>query len=94
MGMMNEPFIYGVEENGVYNGAELLPTAVAGTEVRVVQMLDDNKALATEGEFLPDPVVEEEGGDDATEEEEPIAEPQEPVVDPQEPENHIPLVES
>lgn len=92
MGMMTEPFIYGVEENKQYNGIEQLPTAVAGEEVRVVQMLDDNKALATEGEFLPDPVVEEDGGsDDVIEEEEPIVEPQEPttepdpVVEPQEP---------
>ena len=94
MGMMTEPFIYGVEENNQYNGVEQLPTAVAGEEVRVTQMLDDNKALATEGEFLPDPVSEESNEEPVEEPVAPVVEPEAPVapvVEPEEPENHVPL---
>lgn len=51
MGMMTEPFIYGVKENKQYEGAEFSYGTVSGTEKREIQELDDNKALATEEEF-------------------------------------------
>ena len=83
--MRTEPFIYGVEEVKAYNGHLDPNQAVACENVPVIGMLEDNKALATEGEFLPEPETDE------AENEEPAApEVNEEPVTPEDPE---PVVE-
>ena len=73
MGMSIEPFTYGVEEVKAYDGHLDPNQAVACENVPVIGILEDNKALATEGEFLPEPVVEEPT--EPTTNEEPTVEP-------------------
>lgn len=99
IGMRTEPFIYGVEEVKAYNGHLDPNQAVACENVPVIGMLEDNKALATEGEFLPeheaDGVENEEPATPEVNEEPVMPEDPEPVVDePTEPTtNEDPTVE-
>ena len=82
--MRTEPFIYGVEEVKAYNGHLDPNQAVACENVPVIGMLEDNKALATEGEFLPEPKTDEADNEEPVTPEDPEPAVEEPVV-PEEP---------
>lgn len=82
--MRVEPFIYGVEEVKAYNGHLDPNQAVACENVPVIGMLEDNKALATEGEFLPEPESNAIEGEEPITPENPEPGVDEPVV-PEEP---------